>query len=178
MVSWDDAIAFCAQLSALPAEKEAGRTYRLPTEAEWECACRAGTTTVFHFGNTLSGKQANFDGRYPYGDAERSPAVGRTTQVGAYAGNNFGLFDLHGNVWEWCADWFESDYYQTGPRQDPPGPSSGEFRVLRGGSWRNQALTCRAAYRNALAPNQRQPFIGFRPVLLASGGQTAGETRR
>jgi formylglycine-generating enzyme required for sulfatase activity len=165
-VSWDDAVAFCARLSDLPAEKEAARAYRLPTEAEWEYACRAGSTTPFHGGDMLSAREASFDGNHPYGDAVRMPTAPRTVKVGSFAANYFGLYDMHGNVWEWCADWYDASYYQNSPRQDPPGPASGVYRVLRGGSWRNQAATCRSAYRNALASNQRQPFIGFRVVLL------------
>jgi formylglycine-generating enzyme required for sulfatase activity len=170
MVSWDDAVACARALSALPAEKEAKREYRLPTEAEWECACRAGTTTPFHFGPALDGNLANFDGNYPYGGGVRTAPAGRTTPVGSYPSNHFGLLDMHGNVWEWCANWYDAGYYATGPRKDPPGPEAGPFRVLRGGSWRNQAATCRAAYRNALPPHQRQPFVGFRLVLIAPEG--------
>jgi formylglycine-generating enzyme required for sulfatase activity len=164
-VSWDDAVAFCARLSALPGEQQAGRAYRLPTEAEWEYACRAGTTTPFAFGPSLAGTQACFDALHPYGEVPRGPAAARTARVGTFAANRFGLYDMHGNVWEWCADWFDAAYYQHAPRQDPPGPAEGAYRVLRGGSWRNHAVTCRAAYRNALAPNQRQPFIGFRVAM-------------
>lgn len=123
-VSWEDAQQFCAALSALPAEKAAGRVYRLPTECEWEYTCRAGTTTPFHFGESLSSKQANFDGSYPYGDAEEGPYLQRTCQVGSYPGNAWGLHDMHGNVWEWCADWY-TPYREGEQRSDPIG-SSGE----------------------------------------------------
>jgi formylglycine-generating enzyme required for sulfatase activity len=169
-VSWDDAVAFCARLSALPDEAQAGRVYRLPCEAEWEYACRAGTTTPFSFGASLGTAQACFDGQHPYGEVARGPAALRTARVGSFAPNLFGLYDLHGNVWEWCSDWFDAAYYQHAPRQDPPGPAEGVYRVLRGGSWRNQGVTCRAAYRNALAPNQRQPFIGFRVAMTIVPG--------
>jgi formylglycine-generating enzyme required for sulfatase activity len=164
-VSWDDAVAFCARLSALPGEHQAERVYRLPSEAEWEFACRAGTTTPFSCGATLSAAQACFDGQHPYGEAGSGPAALRTARVGTFPANLFGLYDMHGNVWEWCSDWFDSAYYQHATRQDPPGPPEGVYRVLRGGSWRNQGVTCRSAYRNALAPNQRQPFIGFRVAM-------------
>jgi formylglycine-generating enzyme required for sulfatase activity len=164
-VSWDEAAEFCARLAALPAE--AGRTYRLPTEAEWEYACRAGAGTPFHYGEALSAREACLDGRHPYGGGARGPSAPRTARVGSYPPNAFGLYDMHGNVWEWCADWYDADYYQRSPRQDPAGPPASEYRVLRGGSWRNQAATCRSAYRNALAPNQRQPFLGFRVALEA-----------
>jgi formylglycine-generating enzyme required for sulfatase activity len=165
-VSWDEAVAFCKKLGEWAAEKEAGHVYRLPTEAEWEYACRAGSSTPFHQGTALGAGQACFDAAYPYGEGARGRSAPRTARVGSFAANHFGLYDMHGNVWEWCADWFDADYYKNSLRQGPPGPASGSFRVLRGGSWRNQASTCRAAYRNALAPNQRQPFIGFRVVLV------------
>jgi formylglycine-generating enzyme required for sulfatase activity len=163
-VSWLDAVAFCKKLSALPEEKEAGRVYRLPTEAEWEYACRAGTTTAFGHGAMLSAAQANFDGAFPYGGVDRGESAGKTSRVGAYPANNYKLHDLHGNVWEWCADWFHDSYYRRSPRNDPPGPASGQFRVLRGGCWRSHAATCRAAYRNALAPHHRDIYTGFRVV--------------
>ena len=98
MVSWNDAVAFCKKLSELPEEKKAGRTYRLPTEAEWEYACRAGTSTAFHFGNSLSSTQANFDGNYPYGKAGKGPYLGRTAKVDSYPANAFGLYDMHGGI--------------------------------------------------------------------------------
>jgi formylglycine-generating enzyme required for sulfatase activity len=162
-VSWDDAVAFCRKLSELPAEKQAGRAYRLPTEAEWEYACRAGTDTPFCYGASLSAVQANFDGGFPYGgDKGRSPQ--KTTRVGTYPANHFGLYDVHGNIWEWCADWYNDAYYRHSPRRDPQGPPTGQFRVVRGGCWRNHAATCRAAYRNGLVPHNRDMFTGFRVV--------------
>jgi formylglycine-generating enzyme required for sulfatase activity len=168
-VSWEDAIEFCRRLSARPEERQAGRVYRLPTEAEWEYACRAGTATPFCTGAALVGVQANFDANFPVGDGTRAKPAGRTTPVGVYPANNFGLHDMHGNLWEWCADWYDGQYYRSSPRRDPPGPPTGQFRVVRGGSWRNHASTCRAAYRNALVPNNRDPYTGFRVVITASG---------
>ncbi len=139
-VSWNDAAEFCRKLSALPAERAAGREYRLPTEAEWEYACRAGTTTPFHFGSVLNGRQANVDGNRPYGTSEKGPYLQRTTTVGSYSANGFGLFDMHGNVWEWCADWFSSDYYANSPVDDPftqRGHSFGPrtIMLIAGKSW-------------------------------------------
>jgi formylglycine-generating enzyme required for sulfatase activity len=174
-VSWEDAVAFCVRLSALPAEQQARRLYRLPTEAEWEYACRSGTTTAYSFGSSMSGSQASFDAQYPYGEGERGLSAPRTSRVGTFAANLFGLYDMHGNVWEWCSDWFDAGYYRQAPRQDPQGPAEGIYRVLRGGSWRNQGATCRAAYRNALSPNQRQPIIGFRVAMTLTGAQPRGD---
>jgi formylglycine-generating enzyme required for sulfatase activity len=165
-VSWEDAVAFCRKLSERPEEAAAGRRYRLPTEAEWEYAARAGTTTPFAFGESFGATQGNFNAAYPYGDIEPGAGVGRTTPVTRYPASAWGLHDMHGNVWEWCADWYSEGYYSTLPLRDPPGPVEGRFRVLRGGSWKNHATACRAAYRNALAPHQRDSATGFRVVLV------------
>ncbi len=167
-VSWEDATAFCRRLSQLDAERQAGWTYRLPTEAEWEYSCRGGTRTPFYYGNALSSREANIDGRFPHGDTPPGPHLGKTTPVGQYAANNFGLHDMHGNVWEWCADWYGGEYYAYAPTRDPQGPEMGEFRVVRGGSWRSHGSTCRAAYRNALVPNNRDPYTGFRVLCFST----------
>jgi formylglycine-generating enzyme required for sulfatase activity len=164
-VSWEEAAPFCRHLSALAAEAKAGRRYRLPTEAEWEYACRAGTATPFARGASLSSASANFDGNHPFGKAGLGPYLQRTSEVGAYPANPWGLFDLHGNVWEWCHDWYAEDYYATAPEGDPPGPAHGSQRVLRGGSWNNSGHLCRAARRNKYAPDFRGETIGFRVVL-------------
>ncbi len=164
-VSWEEAVDFCRKLSALPEEKAAGRIYRLPTEAEWEHSCRAGAreSLPFAFGKSLSSLQANFDGTHPHGAAP-GPALGQTSPVRSYQENTFGLYDLHGNVWEWCADWYDENYYAESPLRGPSGPVVGRFRVLRGGSWRNHAVTCRSAYRNALPPTKRDSCTGLRVV--------------
>ena len=162
LVSWDDAAEFCRKLSSLPEERAARRTYRLPTEAEWEYACRAGTTSPFHFGSQLNGEQANSDGGYPYGTTDKGPDLERTTTVGSYAPNAFSLYDMHGNVYEWCQDWYDVQYYATSPSADPKGPSSGSSRVLRGGSWGSSAWYCRSAARVRYAAGGRYDDDGFR----------------
>jgi uncharacterized protein (TIGR02996 family) len=162
-VSWHRAVEFCRRLSALPAEKAAGRVYRLPTEAEWEHACRAGTTTPFHCGHTLSPADATFDGNYPYEKSPRGNFLNRTTPVGCYEPNGFGLYDMHGNVWEWCADWYdEHESDRTKPLTDPAGPPSGTRKVLRGGSWFHGGSPSRSAYRYANSPGQQTRWNGFR----------------
>jgi formylglycine-generating enzyme required for sulfatase activity len=158
-VTWDEAVAFCQALSELPEEKKAGRVYRLPTEAEWEYACRAGTQTAFQSGNTLSSAQANFDGR-----AARGPYLQRTAAVGSYKPNAWGLYDMHGNVWEWCLDGYAADAYPEGPVEDPPPHAPTDLRVLRGGSWYSTGAACRAAFRYKLAPDARSYYVGFRVV--------------
>jgi formylglycine-generating enzyme required for sulfatase activity len=173
-VSWHDAKAFCEKLSALPAEQVAGRSYRLPTEAEWEHACRGGANDRQPFAGAaaLSSTLANFDGRYPYGTAARGPYLRRTAKVGSYSPNGLGLYDLHGGVWEWCEDWYAKDYARASPAQDPRGPAQGERRVLRGGSWVDDGKACRAASRLALPPDQRLAYYGFRVVCYpASQGR-------
>ncbi len=150
---------FCRKLSALPGELSAGRAYRLPTEAEWEFACRAGTTTPFHFGSQWNGREANCNGNHPYGTTTKGPYLERTTTVGSYASNGFGLYDMHGNVWEWCSDWY-GDYATT--VDDPTGPVEAMPRVLRGGCWDDGGQCCRSAYRDRYGPEFRSYGFGFR----------------
>jgi formylglycine-generating enzyme required for sulfatase activity len=177
-VLWKEAVEFCAKLSELPAEQQAGRTYRLPTEAEWEYACRAGTTTAFHFGDALSSKQANCNGNFPYGGAAKGPYLQKTAKVGSYPPNAFGLYDMHGNVAEWCADWYDATYYQKSPKENPPGPAQGAlytgfdadyYLVVRGGSWLDEARGCRAAYRFRYMPSDRYRLVGFRVAAVVAG---------
>ena len=166
-VSYLDALIFCRKLSDLPAEKAAGRKYRLPTEAEWEYCCRAGTSTPFHFGNELNGTQANCFGEFPYGTTQKGPSLGKTSPVGSYPPNAWGLHDMHGNVWEWCADRYGD--YPKGPITDPRGPEVGSDCVLRGGSWIYVAALCRSAYRSRFDPSPRDYWSGFRLALSSSG---------
>jgi formylglycine-generating enzyme required for sulfatase activity len=167
-VSWEEAVEFCRRLSALPAEQRGRRVYRLPTEAEWEYACRAGVTTPFYWGNSISAEDANFDAGRPYFPLSKRPSLGRTCGVGGYLPNEFGLYGMHGNVWEWCADWYSEDYYQHSPDSDPQGPDSGTLRVLRGGSWFAGGAGCRSAVRHALPPGEREDDCGFRVALPVS----------
>ncbi len=168
-VTWGNAAAFCRKLSETPEEARHNRLYRLPTEAEWEYACRAGTTEPFHFGATLNATQANFDGTQPYGRASVGPYLKRPTAVGSYPPNDFGLFDMHGNVWEWCADWYAEDYYANSPLEDPTGPETGQYRVQRGGDWSASAANCRSAYRGRSEPGQHVYRFGFRVLLEVPG---------
>ena len=172
-VSWNDATNYCALLTQ--SDRLAGRipatwTYRLPTEAEREYACRAGTTTAFHFGSAIHGGMANFYSYYEYDAAigdiyVASPVgyLGRTTTVGSYAPNAFGLYDMHGNVWEWCRDWYGA--YPGGVGVDPTGPATGSYRVVRGGSWSSRGRLCRSAIRGNGYPARRYSDMGFRAVL-------------
>ena len=164
-VRWSEAVDFCKKLSELPGEKAAGRIYRLPTEAEWEYACRAGTTTAFHLGDSLSSTQANFNGDLPSPGAEKGPFLGRPAPVGSYEPNAFGLFDMHGNVWEWCADTYHSDYYAKSPAADPLDTEQSSDRVVRGGSWGSDAMNCRSTYRYNVLPVYRYQSRGFRVAV-------------
>jgi formylglycine-generating enzyme required for sulfatase activity len=161
-VSWNDCQEFLARLNA----KGDGNVHALPTEAEWEYACRAGTTTPFSWGETITPEQVNFDGTYQYGDAAEGLKREKTIPVGSLnRPNPWGLHDMHGNVWEWCADWFHEGYYQNSPMNDPRGPEFGEERILRGGSWGGIPEYCRSATRGRDAPSARCFDTGLRVVV-------------
>ncbi len=161
-VSWNNAQKFIAKLNAGGFAPD-GFVFRLPTEAEWEYACRAGTDTPYFWGATLNGDKANCNGNYPYGTTTEGACLERTSAVGSYDANDWGLRDMHGNVWEWCEDWYGS--YVSGAQTDPTGPKSGSDRVLRGGSWSSYAEVCRSAGRHYDDPTYRFTYYGFRLVL-------------
>ena len=168
-VSWDDAQAFIAKLNRLVP----GLHARLPTEAEWEYACRAGTSTPFSFGGNITPEQVNYNGEYPYADGKKGQYRGKTVPVKSLPPNPWGLYEMHGNVWEWCQDWFVGEY-GTEPQVDPQGPSTGAYRVLRGGSWGSDGGDVRSAYRSRNEPGFRNYNIGFRLALGQTGsGQSA-----
>jgi formylglycine-generating enzyme required for sulfatase activity len=154
-VNWDDAMEFCRKLSALPAEVAARRTYRLPTEAEWEYACRAGTTTRWSCGN-------DEERLLEHGWCIRN-ADEMTHPVGQKKPNAWGLYDMHGNVWQWCSDWYGVAYYRESPLSDPTGPpTESTWRVVRGGGWKYEAPTSRSAHRRFHGPSPRSHCFGFR----------------
>ncbi len=156
-VSWNDTVEFCKKLSA-----KTGQTVRLPTEAEWEYACRAGTTTPFNTGETISTDQANYNGNFTYGSGSNGEYRQKTVAVGSFAPNAWGLYDMHGNVWEWCQDW--SGSYPSAEMVDPVGPENGQLRVLRGGSWNSEPWRCLSAWRSRAFPWFRGRSVGFRLV--------------
>jgi sulfatase modifying factor 1 len=159
-VAWKEAVEFCRKLS----DKDAGARYRLPTEAEWEYACRAGTTTPFHTGATISTVQANYHGGYTYGKGRKGEYRETSTAAGTFAPNAWGLHDMHGNVWEWCADWYGD--YPGRDVTDPMGPSEGEKRVVRGGCWINFPAVCRSANRGSTVPLSWNFNFGFRVLRV------------
>jgi formylglycine-generating enzyme required for sulfatase activity len=172
-VSWYDAVEFCDRLS-----QKTGRNYRLPSEAEWEYACRAGTTTPFHFGETITTEVANYDGNYIYGEAPKGKYREKTTPVGSFPPNYFGLYDMHGNLWEWCLDdwhdnyegapidsspWFD-DMVTERSRSNKNLSQKQERAVLRGGCWNDIPTVCRSASRSYNYRDFYYVIIGFRVV--------------
>jgi formylglycine-generating enzyme required for sulfatase activity len=167
-VSWEDATEFIKKLNGLSEERTAGRFYRLPTESEWEYACRAGSSTAYCFGED----EARL-GEYAWYGANSGS---KTHPVGQKAPNAWGLYDMHGNVWEWCSDWYGD--YPSGSVRDPKGPSTGSYRVSRGGSWSLGAAHCRSANRCWIGPSLRYSDLGFRLALSSLGTSPAAERGR
>ena len=159
-VSWEEAIEFCARLA-----QRTGRDYRLPSEAEWEYACRAGTTTPFHFGETITADLANYDATETYGAGPKGEYRGQTTDVGSFSANAYGLYDMHGNVWEWCQDHWHGNYDGAptdGSAWIDASDNDNHSRILRGGSWFYNPGVCRAAYCNDNYPRYRNDDHGLR----------------
>jgi formylglycine-generating enzyme required for sulfatase activity len=156
-VSWNDAQNFIDKLNQIT-----GKNYRLPTEAEWEYAARGRTNTPFSTGICLSTAEANYDGSHPYRSCAKGNYLGKTTAVGQFDPNQYQLYEMHGNVKEWCNDWYEKEYYKSSVRNNPEGPLSGSFRVFRGGSWLYYAVNCRVTHRDSYNPDDRGIDLGFR----------------
>jgi formylglycine-generating enzyme required for sulfatase activity len=150
-VTWFEADEYCRKVNK-----------RLPTEAEWEYSCRSGTGTIFHYGNTLSSDKSNFNGSRPYGGAPTGIARNKALPVGSFEPNKWKLYDMHGNVSEWCSDWYGENSYGNSESKNPRGPEEGKFKVVRGGSWRDDANTLRTTNRTSYNPSLRLKSIGFR----------------
>lgn len=193
-VSWKDAVEFCKRLSALPREQQAGRVYRLPTESEWEFACRANSLTAFNVGEVIEGNQANIKSETPYWYSKSAISIGRTRTIGSYPSNAFGLSDMHGNVAEWCSDFYDPRHEGAGPEKyrprsiedivfwledfsqsirdgnaygqimNPTGPRQGVVHVVRGGSFNSDGGQVRSAARRQQKPEYKHRTIGFRVV--------------
>ncbi|BAZ30852.1 hypothetical protein NIES4074_33190 [Cylindrospermum sp. NIES-4074] len=161
-VFWNDAIEFCARLS-----HKTGKIYRLPSEAEWEYACRAGTTTPFYFGETISTELANYDGNYIYGLGSKGKYLEQTTDVGKFPPNAFGLYDMHGNIWEWCQDGWHENYINA-PTDGSVWVNDNDYRMLRGGSWVNYPQNCRSASRYDYDAGDGSYLSGFRVACSAA----------
>jgi formylglycine-generating enzyme required for sulfatase activity len=164
-VNWYEAVEFCARLS-----QWTGKAYQLPSEAQWEYACRAGTTTPFYFGETITGELANYNATHTYAGEPKGEYRQQTTPIGQFPPNAFGLYDMHGNVWEWCEDNWHSNY-EGAPRDGrawlDKNDNRSQCRVLRGGSWDYYPRRCRSASRNYSEPVNRFDDLGFRVVAVA-----------
>ena len=158
-VSWDEVQKFCQRLS-----KKTGRNYQLPSETQWEYACRAGTNTPFSFGETITIDVANFNGEHTFRDEPRGYYRHVTTEGGTFPPNAFGLYDMHGNLWEWCADNWLDDYSSSPRDNDSYQKKDSHYRVARGGSWHEPPELCRSAARIRCLQSDADEFMGFRVV--------------
>ena len=156
-VSWDDVQIFITKLN-----EKTGERFRLPTEAEWEYAARAGTSTAFSFGDNINTSQVNYDGDHPFNGATVGLDRKKPLPVGSLPGNPWGFHEMHGNVWEWVEDRYRKDYYINSPVNNPKGPAEGSSRIRRGGSWRFGARFCRSAFRGRFRQNGSSHTLGFR----------------
>jgi uncharacterized protein (TIGR02996 family) len=161
-ITWAEAIAFCNSLGKLPAERKAKRIYRLPTEVDWEYACRGGAamTTPFPYGTKMTSRYANFNDSSQR--SKRRRILGRTSEVGSYLPNGFGLYDMVGNVWQWCADWYVPDAYSNHPPKDPPPAAEGDRHNARGGCWNQEVRRVRSADRSSFEPQHHDDSAGMR----------------
>ena len=159
-ISWQETQQFIDKLNKL----QKTNNFRLPTEAEWEYAARAGSKTIFSYGNLITPETVNYDGNYPYGKGKKGVYREHATMVGSFQANDFGLYDMHGNVWEYCGDWYAKDYYEQSPAKNPTGPESGKKKIVRGGSWDSDARNCRVAERTKFLPHKKRKAFGFRLV--------------
>ena len=159
-ISWLMAVDFITVLNGISSE-----SFRLPSEAEMEYGTRAGTSTPFHTGKTITTDQANYNGVYTYDTGERGAYLEKTAPIRSYPANQFGLFDMHGNVWEWCSDWYAKDYYQDSPIDNPKGPITGKKKIMRGGSWFTAPRSIRSANRRGIEPDIALEDSGFRLVV-------------
>jgi formylglycine-generating enzyme required for sulfatase activity len=165
-VSWNDAVEFCNKLNQI--SQKTGRKYRLPSEAEWEYACRAGTNTPFHFGKTITSDLANYYGTVTYASEPKGQYRQETTEVGSFSPNSFGLYDMHGNVWEWCQDDWHDNYTNAPNNGTAWTGQSGNAKLLRGGSCVNSSGNCRSANRLNDIRDNRLDIIGFRVVCFSA----------
>jgi formylglycine-generating enzyme len=168
MVSWFDAEKFAKIMSK---NSKSNLLFRLPTEAEWEYSCRAGSSTPFSTGDTITTGQANFNGNFTYNNSAAGIKRGATTRVGSFSANAFGLYDMHGNVWEWCLDWYKKDFYQKSVQNNKLNnprcceDSELRYKTIRGGSWYGKPKFLRSANRSRRLPDDVNKVIGFRLVM-------------